>query len=127
MRSPEKTVRPAGTCVPGSSSVILCSSRSARPASSSRARASLTRAACVSSALPADSWARRFMVPATIFGSPAFFRLRAALPARRAARSRACCSSRFSRLTSCSALRTFFSATSCAARTASSYAVKLPP
>ena len=120
-------MRPDGTLVPGSSSAIRCSSRMARPASSSRAFASLTRAACVSFALPADSWAFRFIVPAKIFGRPAFLRLRAALPARRSARSRACCISRFSRLTSCSALRTFFSATSRAARTASVYSVKFPP
>ena len=38
-RSPRKTVRPAGTLVPGSSRAIVCSSRRARLASSSRALA----------------------------------------------------------------------------------------
>ena len=120
-------MRPAGTSVAGSSTEILCSLRSARSASSSRARASSTRPECISFALPAATCASRFMPPATILGSPAFLRLRAALPARRAARSRASCNSRFSRLRSCSALRMFFSATSRAARAASSYAVKFPP
>jgi len=83
-------VRPAGIKVPGSSRVICCSSRTARSAWSSRVLASVTRAVCVSFPLPADSWALRFIVPAKIFGRPALPRLREALLARRAARSRAC-------------------------------------
>ena len=56
---------------------------------------------------PADSCALRFIAPAMIFGSPASFTLRAAVLDRRAARSRASCRWRFSRLSCCSALRRF--------------------
>ena len=91
---------------------MVGSSRSDRPAASRRALASLSRAACVSSALPADSCALRFIAPATIFGRPALLMFLAAVPARRAARSRACCISRFSRFTSCAALRILLCAAS---------------
>ena len=124
---PTNRLRPAGTSVSGRSSTIDGSSRSVRSALSRRVLASSTRAALTPSMRPADSCALRFIAPTMIFGSPASFTLRAAVLDRRAARSRACCICRFSRLTCCSALRTLLSATRCPSRTASSYAVKSPP
>ena len=101
----QKRVRPAGTSVAGSSSVIevVLACRAARLRRGGLSRPSPVPHGC--RPIAADSCALRFIAARDDPRQSGVGALRAAVPARRAARSRACCICRFSRLTSCSALR----------------------
>ena len=97
------TVRPAGTAVPGRSTRISASSRTACSASSSRPRAASSRSECSPRDRPAVSCAARLRAYATILGRPPEAATLRPIRSRLACLTCASTRSRCSRLTSAAA------------------------